>query len=360
MIGSGTTRNIMMQLNVSASELASRNLTPYSVLYQLVKGTDFQDSNQDSNLLFLKENSSLGGGAGTTLEIIATNGDLPDFQALYVVTGPTGITRADLDDNMVYSVRAKLSYLQDGFQYINVGEYCDPVAFTTEAGLPTFSAHSAVASVDDGGGSVVGNVQVNLTFPDAAPAGYAYIPAGLGVSTIYNPNGEVIDSYTYVSSTSADRVKSYTFNILQGLVYGKAYTVASSIYYKSTTNSKTYVSSLSKSTVTFIEPSTVAKITVTVPPHSQSNSVTSLTTKAIEKFKVTVQVKNPENVSFVTVHVYNTGRYDQVANRVGNTDTFITAELTKTAQDYKGAPVFVYVEGKVGKSNVSYLLLDKV
>jgi len=358
MIGSGTSRNIMMQLNVSASELASRKLTPYSVSYQLVKGTDFQES----KLLFLKENVSSLEGAGTTLDIIATNGDLPDFQALYVMTGPTGTTKADLDDNMVYSVRAKLNYLQDGFQYINVGEYCDPVAFTTEAGLPTFSAHSAVASVDDGGGSVVGNVQVNLTFPNAAPAGYAYIPAGLGVSTLYNPNGEVIDSYTYVSSEAFplnDRIKSYTFNILQGVVYGKAYTVASSIYYKS--NSKTYVSSLSKSTVTFIEPSTVASIIVTVPPHVPgANTVTSLTTKSIDKFKVTVQVKNPENVSFVTVHVYNTGRYDQVANRVGNTDKFITAELTKTAQDYKGAPVFVYVEGKVGKSNISYLLLDKV
>jgi hypothetical protein len=360
MIGSGATRNIMMQLNVSASELASRKLTPYSVLYQLVKGGDFQES----KLLFLKENLS-SGGAVTTLEIIATNGDLPDFQALYVMNSASG-TRADLDDNTVYSVRAKLSYLQDDIQNVNVGEYCDPVAFTTEEGLPTFSSHNATASVDDGGDSVVGNVLVNLTFPNAAPAGYAYIPAGLGVSTIYNPNGEVIDSYTYVSSSTSaafpilnDRIKSYTFNILQGLVYGKAYTVASSIYYKS--NSKTYVSSLSKSTVTFIEPSTVASITVTVPPHVPgANTVTSLTTKSIDKFKVTVQVKNPDNVSFVTVHVYNTGRYDQVANRVTGTDKFITAELTKTAQDYKSAPVFVYVEGKVGKSNISYLLLDKV
>ena len=358
MIGNSATRNIMLQLRVSASELAARNLTPYSVSYQLVKaGNDFQES----KLLYLKDNLTSPGDAVTTLEIFAINGDLPDFQPLYVMLAATG-PRAPLDDNTVYSVRAKLSYLQPDIQNPNVGDFCDPVTFTTEEGLTTFSAHNATASVDDGG--VSGNVLVNLTFPDTPPTGYAYIPNGLGVSTLYNPNGEVLDSYTYVSSSTtsafpflADRTKNYTFK-LQGLVYGKAYTVASSIYYKSTTNSKTYVSSLSKSTVTFVEPSTVASITVTIPPHLPANSVTSLTTKSMDKFKVTVQVTNPDNVNFVKVHVYNTGAFDQVATRVPGTDLFKTMELTKTAQDYKGTPVFVYVQGIIGKSNVSYITLS--
>jgi hypothetical protein len=361
MIGSSATRNIMMQLGVSQSELASRNLTPYSVSYQVVKaGNDFQES----KLLFLKDNVSSPGDAVTTLEILANNNDLADFQLLHIMTGATGSTKADLDDKTVYSVRAKLSYLQSDIQNVNVGDFCDSVTFTTEEGLPTFSAHNAIASVDDSEDNPIGKVLVNLTFPDAAPAGYAYIPAGLGVSTLYGPNGDVMDSYTYVSSSTsaafpflADRIKNYTFNILTGLIYGKAYTVVSSINYKSTTNSKIYVSSLSKSTVTFVEPSTVVSIIVTTPPHSPANSVTSLTTKAIDKFKVAVAVNNPDNVSFVKVHVNNMGTFDQVATRVPGTNVFKTVELTKIAQDYKNAPVVAYVQSLVGKNHVSYLLL---
>ena len=363
MIGSSATRIMMMQLRVSASELASRKLTPHSVSYQIVKaGNDFQES----KLLYLKDNLS-SPNAVTTLEILATNGDLVDFQQLHVMTGPTGSTRADLDDNTVYSVRAKISFHESDIQNVNVGDFCDPVTFTTEEGLTSFSAHNAIASVDDSEDNAIGKVLVNLTFPDAAPAGYAYIPAGLGVSTLYSPNGDVIDSYTYVSSSTtsafpsflADRIKNYTFNILLGLVYGKAYTVVSSINYKSTTNSKTYVSSLSKSTVTFVEPSTVANITVTIPPHSPTNSVTSLTTKSVDRFKVNVQVKNPDNVSVVKVYVNNVGMFEQVATRVPGTDLFKTMELTKTAQDYKNTPVFVHVQSSVGnKNNVKYLLLS--